>query len=1061
MLQKRAARRGTRLLALLLCLVMTVSLLPVMGANAAESGGNSIGSDAAASSADGLVLDKYLTQDTDGTYKLTLEAYATGNVTTTGDSSKPLDIVLVLDQSGSMAWTIGESITLSEIDKSKEDGYYVIAHTSGFHLSKTKYTKYYLVRYDETSSSWQYCSNENGVNSWTTLPEDYQNDPVYVTRLGALKEAVNSFISNIENDAERNGVKHRIAIVGFSSSSYNNTELLTGVSITSSQRESRSRYFGYNKDDTPYLYPYGYAYNGSAQPTQTEYEGALLDVTDTNNQAALGNAVKALTAHGGTYTDDGLNMAVNIFKYDTAADKNQRQHVVVLFTDGATNSGENTTIQTAYSLKNTYSAKVYTVGIFDGADPTATRGNWNSTNDFMHYLSSNYPDARGTSTDSGSWNYCGTGTRPTETTAAKDWGYYYAADDENSLKNVFQTIKGSITGGATYELTSGAVLKDVISDSFETTNSTTVTAKSYAYVRSGEEGSYTYGFSDTPEKDSTGEDITYDTSASTEKNISVTGFDYGAKYVAIDSGTQEARGSKLVVTITGLIPNTAGEKVYSNAFTDKTDPNGVYENSGSESPAASFPEPYTNIPEKTKVLDFSMTADIATQVGQYHCATSEYGAFSVASEKMTYALDKDRISVATGYLVFDGVDSVMVFGDYSDGTSDTTRQWQKVNVVPANNVYYDDDLLNEQSTFTDGVYGYDNEVPATTGTTGVTQKSTKTFTFTGTGIDIYCTTESDSGKVFAQLRNAEGDTTSLVTDKDGSTVSDILINDQYVSGTLKNVPTISFSNLEYGKYTVTITAGSNYKLDGVRVYNPSDSTSVTDHYVATEQNATFTEVRSILLTNNNLTGDKAASGVVYIDKIPGNGEAADVVTTTTNLVATYDKYGPKNEVYLDNGNAIAFKVDGYTAGMTVQIGLSVPDTEDNSTADGKTTKTGGKVTVTVGSDTTTIDLGSEVDMYYTVTPTSEGYVVIRNTGSALVSVTKVKLSGTEASTDGQTLSVDEGVLAYAASFNSLAVTEPDVDPTPDPAPTADLSLSAMIQAIWTRVMDGVGKLFRH
>lgn len=52
---------------------------------------------------DGLNLSKKVTKNGDGTYKISLEAYTTGKVTTSTKTA-PVDIVLVLDQSGSMAY---------------------------------------------------------------------------------------------------------------------------------------------------------------------------------------------------------------------------------------------------------------------------------------------------------------------------------------------------------------------------------------------------------------------------------------------------------------------------------------------------------------------------------------------------------------------------------------------------------------------------------------------------------------------------------------------------------------------------------------------------------------------------------------------------------------------------------------------------------------------------------------------------------------------------------------------------------------------------------------------
>ena len=51
-----------------------------------------------------MVLEKGAVLEDDGTYTIQLSAYATGTTTMVPqESSVPLDIVLVLDQSGSMA----------------------------------------------------------------------------------------------------------------------------------------------------------------------------------------------------------------------------------------------------------------------------------------------------------------------------------------------------------------------------------------------------------------------------------------------------------------------------------------------------------------------------------------------------------------------------------------------------------------------------------------------------------------------------------------------------------------------------------------------------------------------------------------------------------------------------------------------------------------------------------------------------------------------------------------------------------------------------------------------
>ena len=76
-----------RLMAVLMACVMTLSLLPI-SALAAENSGMEFYKDAR--------------DNRDGTYTISMEAWATGK-TTTQEKPQPLDIALVLDVSGSMA----------------------------------------------------------------------------------------------------------------------------------------------------------------------------------------------------------------------------------------------------------------------------------------------------------------------------------------------------------------------------------------------------------------------------------------------------------------------------------------------------------------------------------------------------------------------------------------------------------------------------------------------------------------------------------------------------------------------------------------------------------------------------------------------------------------------------------------------------------------------------------------------------------------------------------------------------------------------------------------------
>ena len=82
----------------------------------------------------GMVINKTATANGDGSYTITLEAYATGKkVITEVTEDVPTDIVLVLDQSGSMADPIGTvSFSAYSSNRSTNSRHYARRHNGGF-----------------------------------------------------------------------------------------------------------------------------------------------------------------------------------------------------------------------------------------------------------------------------------------------------------------------------------------------------------------------------------------------------------------------------------------------------------------------------------------------------------------------------------------------------------------------------------------------------------------------------------------------------------------------------------------------------------------------------------------------------------------------------------------------------------------------------------------------------------------------------------------------------------------------------------------------------------------
>lgn len=1005
-MQKKAARRGQRALAFLLCLLMVATLLPVMGASAAV-GSNVINNAADPVEQGGLVVTKTLSEGTDGNYSIELTAYATGSTsTTTTPVDKPMDIVLVLDQSGSMAYSFGNPIAKNDATNQQlgaTEGYFTYVSTETDYWGQTT-TTYYPVRYHD--GRWQYKTTEDGEVSWKKVP--YDNN-IYITRLSALKNAVRNFVDSVNKKAAgadgqfgtEDDIDYRLAMVGFAS--------------------GYSWYNGYNTQE----YYYGntevfvgatqYTYNDgtedgatNANSAQSHYQDAFQDVTTSDGQSNIEASIDALAADGGTLTDLGIEMANGIFADNPITDDTERGRVVIVFTDGEPGwSGydstvANSAITNASTAKNTHRARVFSVGIFDGADATSVgNSNGNSTekaNYFMQNISSNNGKLRTPS-------------------------FYLSASDDVALNNVFQQIDKEIsTPTTTVKLDANAVLRDVISDNFVLKQDFNASEDVTIKTVSGRTADGTTIIWDATEQTASG-----CTAVLNGKSVEVTGFDYSGKYIA-----PSHNGEKLIVRIDGLVPVNAGTIASNNT---ESLISGIYASSSTaETAVVEFPVPKTVIPVFTKVLDFSMTANIASHVQQSSTTTNQYGTFKTADENLTYKLGN---SVAEGSLVFDGVDSVLFYGDYNDDGDDASARWNKVNVIPANNVYFDDDLLTNQSTFTDDAQGKDDAVGTNYSVDTVGDNVQRDFHFKGTGIDVYCTTESNSGWISAVLLNAADGTRAK--DADGNNIKAIYMNNQYESDpSLINVPTISINNVPYGEYILRIETmnNTNYKLDGVRIYNPANTDAVeVGEASGVDVQAQFVNVRDTLLS---ATPKELTEGAVYVDRDPA-----------TEDISVYEKIGPKNEVYLDKGQKVGFKLDGVPEGAKVLVGLSAPENQGNATAK-----------VTCGNNATELAVNSAIDMYYPVEVSIDGYVVIENTSNVLLSVTNVQISGGDSASGAMLMSSPE-LLTYMASFDTLEVTEPtpdEPDPIPD-TPVQNDSISAIIHAIWSSVRDSIGRLF--
>ena len=236
-------------------------------------------------------------------------------------------------------------------------------------------------------------------------------------RIDALKAAANSFIDEI---AARNaGIskadqRHSVAVVKFSGDK--------------TDRVGNNTY----RDG-------GHTYNYS-QAIQN------LTVVDANGASNLKDKVNAISPAGATRSDYGLELAQSQLEGGRAG----ARKVVVFFTDGKPtkfsdfdSSVASNAITAAKAIKDS-GGTVYTIGIFDGANPTASvdSGRTSDENKFMQAVSNNYPDATYTSSWRGyTWSF---GTR------AEGSDFYKSATNADELKKVFDGISKEISDAAGY-----------------------------------------------------------------------------------------------------------------------------------------------------------------------------------------------------------------------------------------------------------------------------------------------------------------------------------------------------------------------------------------------------------------------------------------------------------------------------------------------------------------------------------------------------------------------------------------------------------------------------------
>ena len=389
----------------------------------------------------------------------------------------------------------------------------------------------------------------------------------------------------------------------------------------------------------------------------------------------------------------------------------------------------------------------------------------------------------------------------------------------------------------------------------------------------------------------------------------------------------------------------------------------------------------------------------------------------------------------------DGAEKIVLDVQYTMGSNKVTLD-KTLTIIPASNVYYEDSLASftngsgvakdatwskvdndDQTTAMDGgtnvyqaleelgkgernVYGYDEQYNNSSKLSmGTAHKVTVTanmantdawkaqpasawptaqFTFKGTGFDIISLTNNKSGAIFVDVyagSKAEGEPvkTLVVNNYYGYTYENgKWIVKQNASDTLYQIPVMKITDLAYGEHTVVIKVAysqyfdtaskSQYSfwLDAIRVYNPMGK-----DYDYTADNEGYPQY--IKLRDELAKTAETNKGVVFID---GAANAS---------IADYANFGPNNEVYLANGQAISFKLTGNTNEIArIQIGAKAPDGQPTMTVKGNRSTTSAKNEV----------LSTATEMYYDITEQAKNgqLVTISNTSGSILSLTNLKIT---------------------------------------------------------------------
>lgn len=481
------------------------------------------------------------------------------------------------------------------------------------------------------------------------------------------------------------------------------------------------------------------------------------------------------------------------------------------------------------------------------------------------------------------------------------------------------------------------------------------------------------------------------------------------------------------------------------------------------------------------VIDYGRPLEISA--GDIDVDSGTWLSSTVKGAKFGTAKAENKILTYTPTKVLTEVESLQLTLTSKDADGKTSEVTHQIYIYPATTVYYEEGFATFNDKYAEdkrgskgagnqtterldkheGNYGgsdqaYTSNAAKSSGDAAEANEygAEASFSFVGTGVDIYLNCTKTTSPTFVRIMDNSGNLEKYfsVDTKIGAGTSEATEEQDNLVNAY-STPIVSVTNLSHGTHKVYITqikssesGRTGLSFDGFRVYNTLNSSN---EYPQEEQNPQYLELRNKVLATVETDKSKYAADIAKKTAQVFATAEKDISAvmfsnsdkfTATKLQDLLDN-GPKNEVYLYSGDSIVFNLE-----RDAQIGLKG--------VNGATTYT---MTGTTGGTLQT------TDMFYKV---SAGDITITNTGSNVLSITKVKYFGNSTSPTSLFGEISEQALtATLLSMGYAAGSASTETPTPTPtekpvklsAPKLGKVVSASYNSVkvtWSKVKNADG-----